>query len=105
MNKKYNYTIPLLTAIVAVFGILVGMRFQTPRLSLTGTNSKTLDEVLNIIQNEYVDTLNNEKITRSAIEGALKELDPHSVFIPSEDVKAANEDLEGNFEGVGIEFN
>jgi carboxyl-terminal processing protease len=57
-----------------------------------------------LITNFYVDTVNTDALAREAIESMLKKLDPHSVFIPSEEVKAMNEPLDGNFEGVGIEF-
>ena len=52
----------------------------------------------------YVDTVNEKALARKAIVSMLEQLDPHSVFIPSEDVKAMNEPLEGNFDGVGIQF-
>lgn len=57
-----------------------------------------------LINSFYVDTVDSELLAREAIVSMLKKLDPHSVYIPSEDVKAMNEPLDGNFEGVGIEF-
>jgi len=53
----------------------------------------------------YVDTVDSEALVEAAIVGMLEELDPHSVYIPAEDLKAADEPLNGNFEGVGIRFN
>lgn len=64
-----------------------------------------LDAVLQLINYAYVDTVNQKKITEDAIRSLLKDLDPHSVYIPAEDLKDANETLVGNFEGVGIQFN
>ncbi len=61
-------------------------------------------QLLFYINNYYLDSLNNEKITDSAIRNVLMQLDPHSSYITAKDVKAMNEPLEGNFEGVGIEF-
>lgn len=57
-----------------------------------------------LINNFYVDTVDSDLLAREAIGSMLKKLDPHSVLIPAEEVKAMNEPLDGNFEGVGIEF-
>ncbi len=58
-----------------------------------------------LINTFYVDTVNQDKLTESAIEGMLKTLDPHSVYISADEVKKMNEPLDGSFEGIGIEFN
>lgn len=57
------------------------------------------------ISNFYVDTVNSQQLVESAIINVLKELDPHSVYIPEKEVKEMNQPLEGNFEGIGIQFN
>lgn len=92
----------------------VSMRFYFllllifPVLMATGQRSEpglnNIQITWQLITNFYVDTVNTDALAREAIESMLKKLDPHSVFIPSEDVKAMNEPLDGNFEGVGIEF-
>ncbi|MEQ8623910.1 MAG: S41 family peptidase [Vicingaceae bacterium] len=64
-----------------------------------------LDALLTVINYAYVDKVDNEKMVEDAIVGMLKELDPHSVYIPEKDLKKMNEPLEGNFEGIGIQFN
>lgn len=64
-----------------------------------------LDALLTVINYAYVDKVDNEKMVEDAIIGLLKELDPHSVYIPEKDLKKMNEPLEGNFEGIGIQFN
>ena len=64
-----------------------------------------LDRLLTVINYAYVDKVDNEKMVEDAIVGMLKELDPHSVYIPEKDLKRMNEPLEGNFEGIGIQFN
>jgi len=66
---------------------------------------KKLDMLLSVINYAYVDVVNNEKVVEDAIVGMLEELDPHSVYIPEKELKAMNEPLEGNFEGIGIQFN
>lgn len=64
-----------------------------------------LNKFLFLLKNEYVDTINTPQLVENAIVSTLKQLDPHSVYISKEEVKKMNEPLEGNFEGIGIEFN
>ena len=66
---------------------------------------RTIQEVIDIIQAHYVDTVNLDIIADTAINALLSQLDPHTIFIPAKDLQAANEDIAGNFFGVGIEFN
>ncbi len=60
---------------------------------------------LQLVSSDYVDTINFDKMVEDAIVDFLNKLDPHSTYISKEDVKAMNEPLEGNFEGIGVEFN
>lgn len=57
------------------------------------------------IMQMYVDTVNMEKLTEDAITGMLKELDPHSTYTPAKDVESLNEQLNGSFDGIGVQFN
>lgn len=66
---------------------------------------RKFDALLQYINYAYVDTTNENKIVEDAIVAALKELDPHSVYISSDEVKKMNEPLVGNFEGIGVQFN
>jgi len=63
-----------------------------------------MSRVIDLINNLYVDTVNQSKLVETGIIAMLKELDPHSVYISKDEVKAMNEPLEGNFEGIGIQF-
>lgn len=63
-----------------------------------------LNKVLNLTIKNYVDPVDTEKLVDSAIEGMLKELDPHSIYIPSKELIKVNEDIQGKFEGIGIEY-
>lgn len=79
----------------------------TPVLFAQGFSSiqqRKLINALTTISNYYVDSINDKKIVESTIESALKELDPHSSYIPKEEIERINEPLEGSFEGVGIQF-
>lgn len=64
-----------------------------------------LERTLQLISNFYVDDANTEELTESAIRSMLRELDPHSQYLNKEEVKAMNEPLQGNFDGIGISFN
>ncbi len=64
-----------------------------------------IENLLQLINYAYVDSTDEERITEAAIVALLKELDPHSVYIPEKELKKMNEPLIGNFEGVGIQFN
>src|SRR5690554_3391735 len=63
-----------------------------------------LNNVFNAVTNLYVDSVDEKKLVETAIIAALKDLDPHSSYIPKEEVDKLNEPLEGSFEGVGIQF-
>ncbi len=67
--------------------------------------SKKFDALLQLINYAYVDSTDESKIVEKAIIASLKELDPHSVYIPKEELKKMNEPLVGNFEGIGIQYN
>ncbi len=71
----------------------------------TVTTAQKLDALIGMINYAYVDSIDEKKITEDAIRNLLKELDPHSVYIPAEELKEVNEPLVGKFEGVGIQFN
>lgn len=93
----------LKNVLLIVIGLVISYLFV--RTTLPHTNSSTkFDELLDIIHKNYVDTINFNNIENKAVNNLLNYLDPHSVYISKEDLQAANEPLEGNFSGVGIEF-
>jgi carboxyl-terminal processing protease len=96
---KQNIFKPFKAAIIAIL-VFAG----TANAQISAQTQK-LDALLNMISYAYVDTVNQDKITDDAIRGLLKELDPHSVYIPADELKETNEPLVGKFEGVGIQFN
>jgi carboxyl-terminal processing protease len=67
--------------------------------------NSTLQQTLELIKDHYVDKVGLDSLQDDAINGVMNHLDPHSVYIPAADVSAANEDLVGNFQGIGVEFN
>jgi carboxyl-terminal processing protease len=105
--KKLKVWLPLLFAVVMILGMLIGFRLY-PNVNTGGFfktgNLNRIQEVLDIINNKYVDSVNTDSMSDDAIQGMLAHLDPHSYFIPSSNLEEMNEDLEGNFEGIGVEF-
>ncbi len=82
--------------------LFVGGAFAQFRPSEDGVK---LERTLQLIKNLYVDDVNTHKLTEAAVRAMLKELDPHSSYLDKDEVKAMNEPLEGNFDGIGISFN
>ena len=107
-NKKHTYT-PLLMAVSVVVGIVIGSffanHFSGNRLNIINSGSSRLNNLLHIIDDQYVDAVNIDSLVDKAIPQILSELDPHSVYISAKDVQAATDDLKGSFSGVGVEFN
>ena len=95
-------------ALCVVIGILIGTfyanHFSGNRLSIINSSSNKLNNLLHIIDDQYVDTVNVNDLVEKAMPQILAELDPHSVYISAKDVQTANDDLRGSFSGVGIEF-
>lgn len=95
---------PFIYAVLIGLGILLGVWLKpgTGEGILSGKNK--ISQILSIINQAYVDTVDTDSLEEVAINELLTQLDPHSVYIPARDLQQANEGLEGNFEGVGIEF-
>ena len=108
---RFYIFLPLIFAGLLIAGIFIGRMLDfsdngNSRLVFsTSDASQKISEVLNYIDKEYVDTVNQGDLSDQAISELLQHLDPHSTYINAKDVKSVNESLEGNFEGVGIEFN
>ena len=108
-NPKRSISLPLMLAATLALGILIGKYLPSQedyqqRLNIRSRNDK-LNSILNIIESNYVDSVNRNDLVETAIPAILKKLDPHSVYIPAKDLARANEPLQGNFEGIGISFN
>ena len=99
---------PLLLALCVVIGIFIGTffskHFSSNRLNIINSGSNRLNNLLQIIDDQYVDKVNLDSLVEKAIPQILADLDPHSVYISAKDVQIATDDLRGSFSGVGIEF-
>ena len=107
-KKKIQIWLPLLFSITMIAGMYLGfkMRDNMPGKSFFYTEKRRpIQEILDLIQNKYVDDVKMDELTDTAIQAMLSKLDPHSVFIPADQLQQVNEDLAGKFYGIGIEFN
>lgn len=109
MNKnKTNRFMPFIMAVCVVIGIIIGTffsnHFSGNRLNVINSGSNRLNNLLHLIDDQYVDAVNIDSLVDKAIPLILAELDPHSVYISAKDAAQATDDLKGSFSGVGIEF-
>ena len=107
-NKKWVIVMPLIMAALLASGIYIGNRMRVDGGEgnfLIYPQTNKLSSIINYIQEEYVDTISKDKLIEDAIPLILADLDPHSVYIPARDLKETNENLQGNFDGIGVEFN
>ena len=107
MSNKNRFS-PLWLAFAMVVGIAIGTfyanHFSGNRLSIINSGSNKLNNLLYIIDDQYVDTIDMADLVEQAMPQILAELDPHSTYFSAKDVQSANDDLRGSFSGVGIEF-
>ena len=112
-NSKHTVLFPLLLAGGIVLGLLLGqymgrnstaseIRGMLSRMTMP-TNKLTY--TLSLIENQYVDSVSMDSLAEHVIPLLVEELDPHSVYIPAEEMKELNEPLEGEFDGIGVVFN
>ncbi len=107
-NKVSKYGMPLVIALSVILGMFVQQKIDIRKNSFHNRANEPvskLDAVLNYVNREYVDTVNIPDIVESTIPIMLENLDPHTIYIPAKEVKAMNEPLEGNFDGIGVQFN
>lgn len=108
-NKSSRF-IPIIIAVSIVAGILIGtfyeQRFsESPKgFGIPHSSSNKLNGLLQIINAQYVDTVNINELIENAMPQILGELDPHSSYIPAKDLQAVNDDLKGSFSGIGVQF-
>jgi len=108
INSKIISLLPILLAAMVILGMFIGFQLQksfpeTPQKTRIAEGQK-IEEILRFIENKYVDRVDREVLMKRAIDGLLDELDPHSQYIPAQKVDAVNDQLEGVFEGIGVEF-
>lgn len=96
-------------ALVFCLGLAAGLvlmqrRVATIKPVVEYVQGSKMDAMMHLIDNNYVDTINYEDLVESGMEAVLHRLDPHSVYIPAQDFEAAEEEIQGNFQGIGVQF-
>jgi len=106
--KDKNY-LPLYFAFAIVIGVLIGTFFNGSNSSNSFFTKKSSNEVkikrlIDYIQRDYVDSVDTDNLLDGAITQILGKLDPHSVYIPKENLQEITENMQGNFVGIGVQF-
>jgi carboxyl-terminal processing protease len=106
-KKKLQVWLPLILSICVIAGMFAGYRIKG-NMPDTGPfytrRPRPVQEVLDLVKRHYVDNENMDTLSTVAIDALLAKLDPHSVLMPPQELQTMNEDLEGQFYGIGIEF-
>jgi len=109
IEMKYNRAyLPLIIAVGIAAGILIGFYMPHPQAGMYTNfppSGDKLSRILDIVESDYVDSVDRDALIEEAIPVMLRRLDPHSIYIPARDLTQANEPLQGNFEGIGVSFN
>lgn len=107
-TKNNSRFIPIIIAISIVAGIFIGTfyakQFDSSKMGTFNNSPNKLNSLLRIIESQYVDTVNIKDLVEKAMPQILAELDPHSTYIPAQQLEEVNAELEGSFSGIGISF-
>lgn len=110
MNKSnFSKILPLLLMLFLAIGVYVGSQMNIGDsleqiFSIKYTDKEKINDVLNLITNDYVDDVSQGDLTEKTIEGLLQSLDPHSSYIPPQDLNELEESMHGKFFGIGVQF-
>jgi carboxyl-terminal processing protease len=106
-NDKASIRLPMLLGLTLAGGMLIGAMFfgGTRSLSNIGRGYTKYKEILQLIESNYVDTVNTDELVDYSITKMLEKLDPHTVYMNPQDAIAGRSQLEGGFDGIGVEFN
>ena len=107
-----KYILPTLTVIAVALGIIIGMSLsqQANAQRIVFQNGEwrfeqsKVDRFLELMERTYVDEINVDSITDEVMTELVQKLDPHSAYIPKEDLEMVNSELAGSFSGIGVQF-
>lgn len=106
--KKIQVWLPLLFAVVMIVGMRIGYKLRenipAPQGFFKSSSRSSMQEVVDLVNRRYVDPVDTDTLTEDAVQAMLSHLDPHSLYIPAMHLSEVNEELQGNFEGIGVEF-
>lgn len=108
-NKLKAIILPVVIALAIVLGMVINSYMRPQEFASKGKEvympqGSKLDVILNMINYSYVDTVDINEIEENAIPLIIKDLDPHTVYIPAKDMQRVNEEMVGNFGGIGVQF-
>lgn len=106
-SKKMQIWLPVIFAVVMVVGMMIGYQLKEKTLGnrfFSLSKRTSLQELVELIKGKYVDKVPADSLNQIAANELLSHLDPHSVYIPGNRLREVNEELMGNFQGIGIEF-
>lgn len=107
-KTRRSIWLPLLFAIVMALGMFIGSKLNTvspnPSKIVLRNSGGKIEQLIKLVERRYVDTVDVPMITEQTLQALLQQLDPYSSYIPAAHYEEVNQPLEGNFEGVGIEF-
>lgn len=104
--KNIKLYIPVLLAIALITGILIGNKLNRNSGNKFSSTSKVnkFDAIVDLIQNAYVDSISTDSLIEKTIPQLLKNLDPHTTYIPAKEMVGVEEEMRGNFGGIGVQF-
>lgn len=112
-GKRLNIWLPFLFSLVTVIGILIGIRMRPDVKSIANSGEVhgdkplgigTIEEIIRFIDVKYVENVDREELVSKAVNGLLKQLDPHSSYISAKDIEIVNSEIRGDFVGIGISY-
>ncbi|HAH25346.1 MAG TPA: peptidase S41 [Prolixibacteraceae bacterium] len=107
-NTKFSVYIPFLLALAVVVGMLIGNRLSrnsgAHQTVSSQSGSNKLDAIVELIHSSYVDSISTDTLVERAIPKLLKSLDPHTAYIPAKELGGVEEEMRGNFGGIGVQF-
>lgn len=105
-NTKQQIRLPIILALAISAGIWIGATFAEPKTDRNDLKAAIykLQEIITYINRDYVDSVNTNELVEYGIEKMLEKLDPHSSYIPAKDASLAKSQLDGEFDGIGVEF-
>jgi carboxyl-terminal processing protease len=110
-RSRFIIYLPIALAVVLILGIWLGGKLSfvsndksEKSLFVKPAHPDKITELINYVQQDYVDSVSRQDLTDDAIEGVLEKLDPHSAYIPAKDISEVEDQLNSNFEGIGIQF-
>ncbi len=109
-NTRRQIIYPIFAVLVLLAGLFIGRALTLRSMDPSGKHltiypqTNKLDALIGLITEDYVDTIDKNKLIETVIPEILKHLDPHTVYIPAKELEEVNQELEGNFGGIGVQF-